>query len=217
MYTITQFTLLLLKRDKSLTSSTSLTVIHGSVCNGELTEVLSNHLGLDLYGNVLLSVVHSDDTTDHLRKNDDITKMSLDGGGLLLDSVVSDLGTVDGLLDLVHQSDLLGLDTVSEFSTNSGSQMRKKLLVLLVHAHLHELVQLETAEAEFLEYTTFTGTGLCVCVFVSGESRSRCDVRKRRRILRKISLKNNTYSYLIDACDHREEPLNTIPNNVMFD
>ena len=153
----------LLKRDKSLTSSTSLTVIHGSVCNGELTEVLSNHLGLDLYGNVLLSVVHSDDTTDHLRKNDDITKMSLDGGGLLLDSVVSDLGTVDGLLDLVHQSDLLGLDTVSEFSTNSGSQMRKKLLVLLVHAHLHELVQLETAEAEFLEYTTFTGTGLFVC------------------------------------------------------
>ena len=189
-------------------------MIHGSVCNGELTEVLSNHLGLDLYGNVLLSVVHSDDTTDHLRKNDDITKMSLDGGGLLLDSVVSDLGTVDGLLDLVHQSDLLGLDTVSEFSTNSGSQMRKKLLVLLVHAHLHELIQLETAEAEFLEYTTFTGTGLIVCVCLFSV---RDDVRKRRRILPKISLKNNTYSYLIDACDHREEPLNTIPNNVMFD
>jgi hypothetical protein len=146
----------LLKRNESSTTNTSLTVVHGSVCNGELSEVLSNHLRLDLYGDVLLSIVHSNNTSNHLRKNDDVTKMSLDSIGFLLISVLTNLGILDGILDLVHQSDLLLLEAVVEFSTNSGSQMRKKILVLFLHCHLNELIQLETSEGEFLEDTSFT-------------------------------------------------------------
>lgn len=57
----------------------------GLVRHGELGEVVAGHLGLDLNGVEDLSVVDTDNGTDHLGDDDHVTEVGLDGGGLLVD------------------------------------------------------------------------------------------------------------------------------------
>merc|ERR1719334_3052974 len=53
------------------------------VGDGELTEVASNHVGLDLDKDVALAVVDTDLRADHLGDDDHVAQVGLDDGGLL--------------------------------------------------------------------------------------------------------------------------------------
>lgn len=54
------------------------------VSDGEFTQVVTDHIRLDLDGNVVTTVVDTDDGSNHLRDDDHITKVSLDGLRLLI-------------------------------------------------------------------------------------------------------------------------------------
>ena len=64
-------------------TNTGTSVLDGLVGDGELSEVVTDHLGLnfDLVEN--LAVVNSNNAANHLGNNDHISKVSLDSGGLL--------------------------------------------------------------------------------------------------------------------------------------
>jgi hypothetical protein len=65
-------------------TDTRLTVLDRLVGDGELTEVVTNHLRLDLHSVEDLAVVHTDDASDHLGDDDHVPEVSLDDGGLLV-------------------------------------------------------------------------------------------------------------------------------------
>ena len=64
-------------------TNTGGTVLHRLVGNGELTEVVSHHIGLNLNLVENLAVVHSHHGSDHLGKDDHVAKVSLDALWLL--------------------------------------------------------------------------------------------------------------------------------------
>ncbi len=56
---------------------------NGVVSDGELAEVVADHISLDLDQVEDLAVVHSDLSTDHLGDDDHVAEVGLDGLGLL--------------------------------------------------------------------------------------------------------------------------------------
>ena len=60
------------------------TVADRSVSEGELTEVVANHLGLHLNKVIAETVVDTDLGAEHLREDDGVTEVGLDDTGLLL-------------------------------------------------------------------------------------------------------------------------------------
>ena len=72
----------LLERDElsSLARGKSRTTMGNRVVSdGEFTQVVTDHIRLDLDGDVVSAVVDTTDGSNHLRDDDHITKMSLDG------------------------------------------------------------------------------------------------------------------------------------------
>ena len=55
----------------------------GAVSDGELAQVVANHVGLDINNVEHLAVVYSDSGTDHLRNNDHVSEVSLHDSGLV--------------------------------------------------------------------------------------------------------------------------------------
>merc|ERR1719456_1353998 len=100
---------------------------NGLVRNGELCQVLADHIGLDLHVDELLAVVDPDHAANHLRHDHHVAEMSLHGyrllavGGLLL-----------GLPELLQQGDRLALDAPRELATLPGLQVLHQLLVAQV-------------------------------------------------------------------------------------
>lgn len=125
-------------------TETGTTVSDGLVGDGELSEVVSSHLGLDLDGGERLSVVNTTDGTDHLGDNDHVSQVGLDGGRLLVGG-----GLLLGLSELLDQSQRLSLETSLEPSPGSGVDEVNELLVLQVQ----ELVKLDTSVSVLLEGT----------------------------------------------------------------
>eukprot|EP01084_Bolivina_argentea_P067095 122280_1 len=64
-------------------TNTRATVLDGLVRNGELSQVVSNHFGLNFDTVEVLSVVDTDDASDHLRDNNHVPQVCLDTGGPL--------------------------------------------------------------------------------------------------------------------------------------
>ena len=54
-----------------------------AVSDGELTQVVTNHIGLDVHNVEHLSVVHSDGGANHLRNNKHISEVGLHNSRLL--------------------------------------------------------------------------------------------------------------------------------------
>jgi len=70
----------LLQRDESGgvgRTNTRSAVSDRSVGNGELTQIVTNHIGLDVHNVEHLAVVHSDGGADHLRDNDHVSEVGL--------------------------------------------------------------------------------------------------------------------------------------------
>merc|ERR1719456_1175857 len=75
-------------------------VLDGLVCDGELCEVVTDHLGLDFHVDVLLPVVHAHHAADHFWHDNHVPQMRLDGLWFL--SVCGLALHVDVLLPVVH-------------------------------------------------------------------------------------------------------------------
>merc|ERR1712130_736278 len=65
-------------------TDTRATVTDGVVGDRELSQVVADHLRLDLDGVELLARVDTNDGADHLRNDDHVTEVSLDDSGLLI-------------------------------------------------------------------------------------------------------------------------------------
>ena len=86
-------------------SDTSLTVASGLVCDGEFSEVTSDHIELDFDVSEGFATVDSDLVADHLGHDDGISEMGLDGDGSLSGNTV-----LFGFLAFSIESDVLVLD-----------------------------------------------------------------------------------------------------------
>lgn len=91
--------------------------------DGELGEVVANHLRLDLNLVELLARIDTNDGTDHLRDDDHVTKVSLDEVWLLVG-----LRLLLGLAELLDQTHGLALETTVESATSTGVDNIAELL-----------------------------------------------------------------------------------------
>lgn len=100
------------------------TVVRWNVLrDGELSQVVANHLRLDLNLVELLAGVDTDDRADHLGDNDHVTEVGLDEVGLLVG-----LGLLLGLAKLLDQTHGLALETAVEASAGTSVDNITELL-----------------------------------------------------------------------------------------
>jgi len=119
-------------------------MLHRFVCDAKLSEVVSNHLRLDLNLVESFSLVNSDNASNHLWENNHVSKMSLHTLRLLK------CGTLLLCLSQAfEQSKVLSLETSVESSSQSSSIHLDELLI----AHIQELIEIYTSEGEFFEAT----------------------------------------------------------------
>jgi hypothetical protein len=95
-------------------TNTGTTVLNGLVRDGEFGKVMTGHLGLDFNLVEDLTVVDTNNGTNHLRDNDHVTEMGLNDLRLLASRSVL-LGSTE-LLDKTHG---LTLKTTLESSTST--------------------------------------------------------------------------------------------------
>ena len=119
---------------------------NGLVGHGELTEVVTNHIGLDFDGVPVLSGVDFADGTNHLGDDDSVSEMGLDGLGLL--TVLAVLNRLDELLD---ETVVTRVDSTSESSALTGSEHADNI----VGGHLEELLKLDTSVNLLFEWFSF--------------------------------------------------------------
>lgn len=86
----------------------------GLVRDRELSEVETDHLGLDLDLVEDLAVVDADDATDHLGHDDHVAQVSLDDLGLLAGG-----RRRLGLAELLHQAEGLALESALETTASA--------------------------------------------------------------------------------------------------
>jgi hypothetical protein len=103
----------------------------------ELGEVVANHLRLDLDLVELLSRVHTNDGTNHLRDNDHVAEVGLDEVGLLVGA-----GLLLRLTELLDQTHWLALETAVETTAGAGVDDIAELLA----GEVEEPVRLQLAE-----------------------------------------------------------------------
>lgn len=118
------------------------TVTGGDVGHGELAKVVTDHLGLDLGVDEETTGVDSDHGADHLGDDDHVTKVGLDGGGLL---VGGSLGL--GLAETLDETHGLALQTALELSAGTGVDELHEVLV----GHVEESIELDTTVGELAE------------------------------------------------------------------
>lgn len=130
------------QRHESGRSVTGSTVSDWGVGDRELTQVVANHLWLDLNGVENLTVVDTDDGTNHLWDNNHVSQVGLDNSWLL----VSWGGQLSSS-QLGNQTHWLRAQTSGESSSDSGAAKLGELLGV----HLDQLGKVNTLEGEGLE------------------------------------------------------------------
>ncbi len=98
-------------------TNTDLTVTNRLVGHGVLAEVVTDHVGPDFNSVPVFARVDFADGADHLGHNDSVSKMGLDGGGLLTVCAVA-----NGLSELLDEAVVTGLNTASESSALGGAE-----------------------------------------------------------------------------------------------
>jgi len=152
----------LLKRNETGrvgSTNTWATVLDWVVRDGEFSEVVANHLWLDLDLVELLSGVDTNDGTDHLWDDDHVTEVGLDEVWLLV--WLSLLLCLTELLDEAHW---LALKTAVETTTGTGMDD----VAELVRGEVEELLEVDSTVGELLEGSLgLDGGSLLSVVFVS--------------------------------------------------
>lgn len=110
--------------------------------DGELSEVVADHLGLDLDLVELLTGVDTNDGADHLGNDNHVTEVGLDEVGLLVG-----LGLLLGLAELLDQAHGLALEATVESATGTSVDDIAELL----GREVEELVKVDTAVRELAE------------------------------------------------------------------
>mmetsp|Transcript_1267 Transcript_1267/g.1919 ORF Transcript_1267/g.1919 Transcript_1267/m.1919 type:complete len:173 (-) Transcript_1267:26-544(-) len=127
-------------------AETGAAVGDGLVGDGELAEVVTDHTGLDLNSDVVLSTVDTADAANHLRDDGHVAHVRLDGGWLFKDTIDFDGGGL-GLAQLLHVSDLSSRGSAVVFAAGAsaeevhgllGAELQKTLEVLAAEAELPE-------------------------------------------------------------------------------
>jgi hypothetical protein len=131
-------------------TDTGTTVLDGLVRDRELSQVVANHLRLDLNLVELLSGVDTDDGADHLGDNDHVTEVGLDEVGLLVG-----LGLLLGLAELLDETHGLALQTAVEASAGTGVDDITELL----GGKVEELVEVNAAVRELAELSSLLDLG----------------------------------------------------------
>ena len=109
-------------------TNTRAVVLHGLVWDRELSKVMTNHLSLDFNVVETLSVVHTNDASDHLRNNNHVTKMSLHRLRALILRASSLLQPSFGihthyrLMKSLQKSHRLSLQSTTESTTSTSLQ-----------------------------------------------------------------------------------------------
>jgi len=117
-------------------------VLDGLVRARELCEVMSGHLRLDLDRVEHLSVVNTNDGTDHLRDDNHVTQMGFDDGWFLVW-----LGFFFGLAEFFDQAHGSSFETTLEAPAGAGVYEFYELFV----AEVKELIEFDTAKRECAE------------------------------------------------------------------
>lgn len=143
-YTLSQW-------DKSGRSVTSSSVSDRSVGDGEFTQVVADHLGLDFDGVENLTVVNTNDGTDHFWDNNHVSQVGLDNGRLLIR-----LGSQLGGSQFVDQTHRLGSQSSGESSSDSGTTQLGEFFGW----HFQQVLEVDTSEGEGLEHSFSLSWGL---------------------------------------------------------
>lgn len=120
----------------------------GGVGDGELTKVHANHLGLDLNGGEGLTVVDTNDGTNHLGEDDHVSEVGLDNSGLLVGA-----GSELGLSELADENSGLLVKTSVEPSSGSGTDE----LLELISGDLEEILEVNASVGELLVSSSLSG------------------------------------------------------------
>ena len=125
-------------------SDTGSTVLNWLVCDREFSQIMSNHLCLQLDLVEGLAVVDSDDGSDHLGGDDHVPEVGPDGLGFL--SLGADLLCLPQLLDESHG---LPLEAPGEAPSGTAVDQRGELSI----AHVQKFVQIDSSVCVLLEGT----------------------------------------------------------------
>jgi len=117
-------------------------VLDWLVRDAELSQVVADHLGLDLDLVEGLAVVDADDAADHLGDNDHVSQVSLDASGLLKCRRL-----LLGLAQALHEGHRLALEAAREASARAAVEDLHQLLV----GHIQQLVEVDPAERVLAE------------------------------------------------------------------
>ena len=128
--------------------------------DGELSEVVSDHLRLDLDLVEALSVVDSDDGSDHLWHDDHVPKVGPHGLWLL-----SGWGLLLGLVQLLDKGVRLALQATRELPPWPRAEQVDKLVLI----HVKKLLQVNAPERKLLESSPLwcVTHGCCCCAVVA--------------------------------------------------
>lgn len=123
-------------------TDTGATVLDGPVGDGELGQVVADHLGLDLDLVELLARVDTNDAANHLRDDNHVTEVSLDDVGLLVG-----LGLLLGLAELLDETHGLALQATVDPATGTGVDD----IAELIGAKVEQLLEVDTAVGKLAE------------------------------------------------------------------
>jgi hypothetical protein len=151
-------------------TDTGTTVLDGLVGDGELSKVVSNHLGLDFDLVEGLAVVDTNDGTDHLRDDNHVTEVSLDDSGLLESRSI-----LLGLTELLDQTHGLALKTALEASARTSVDEVHQLL----RGEIQELVEVNSAVRELAESSLLPGIEGSIIVVIVSLTKGRCVQKKQ--------------------------------------
>ena len=121
-------------------TNTRATVLDWLVSNREFPKVVANHFGLDFNLVEVLAVVDTNNASDHLRDDDHVAEMGLDGSRALVHGRFS-----LGLAKALKKSHLLSLQTTVS-KTSSGAS-REKIDHLGI-GEVEELLEINTSVAK---------------------------------------------------------------------
>lgn len=127
--------------------NTRSSVPDGLVCDSEFGKVHANHFWLHFHTTEHLSIVNTNDGSDHFWDNDHVSKVGLDTTGLFAWRCL-----LLGLSQTLNEGHGLALEPTGHTTTGTGGDQVHQLVVRQVQ----ELFKLNSTESELLELTLLT-------------------------------------------------------------
>ena len=131
-------------------ADTGTTVSDRLVGDGELAQVHADHLGLHFHTAEHLSVVDTDNGTDHFRNDDHVSEVGFNPTGLL-----AWRSFLLGLTETLDERHGLALETAAHATSRAGADQLHELIV----GEVKQSIELDTAKGELPELTLLAKFG----------------------------------------------------------